>query len=432
MASISSIAMWFSKNGGNVEIVWLGWEISTSISFFLLTTFILFFVFFLLFLFLKKIILLPFKIRENIKQYKIKNAKIALEEGLLASAFEEKEKVLKSYSKAKKYLNETPLYLLLELQNYLIKGNEAQCFNTYKRMLDFPASRPLAVKGLILIANKNSDTELFSNMLNSAKTFKVPLELFIIDAVKFCIKNSSWSLLKKHTNETTKKYTANIKHAISFLNFNIAKKNIEEGNPEKAKLILEKIFSSKIYYPDYIDMYCNLNLQKNDKELKRILKSYWKIFPHTNILDCVLKNFSNLNISEKVKLLITLLEGHNDHYLKYLLLAEIKAKAKIWGDSKKDLLKSIELYPSKKAYLLLAHIEEQTSYNKNEVKKWLDLANDCEEKQWKCQYCSFKLKNWSFFCENCNNLLSYINQGNNYEKKNNKELLSNNNSLKIA
>ena len=57
-------------------------------------------------------------------------------------------------------------------------------------MLDFPASRPLAVKGLILIASKNSDTELFSNMLNSAK-FKVPLEYFIIDAIKFCIKNSN-------------------------------------------------------------------------------------------------------------------------------------------------------------------------------------------------------------------------------------------------
>ena len=94
--------------------------------------------------------MLPFKIKKNIKQYQIKNAEIALEEGLLASTYEEKGKVLKSYNKAKKHLSDTPLYLLLKLQNYLIKGNEAQCFNTYKRMLDFPASRPLAIKGLII------------------------------------------------------------------------------------------------------------------------------------------------------------------------------------------------------------------------------------------------------------------------------------------
>ena len=43
-------------------------------------------------------------------------------------------------------------------------------------MLDFSASRPLAIKGLILIANKNRDTELFSNMLGYAKKFKVPLD----------------------------------------------------------------------------------------------------------------------------------------------------------------------------------------------------------------------------------------------------------------
>ena len=54
MASVSSIAMWFSKNGGNIEIVWLGWQVNTSISFFLLTAFILFFVFLIFFFIYKK------------------------------------------------------------------------------------------------------------------------------------------------------------------------------------------------------------------------------------------------------------------------------------------------------------------------------------------------------------------------------------------
>ena len=118
-----------------------------------------------------------------------------------------------------------------------------------------------------MIASKKSDTELFSNMLNYAKNFNVPLEYFIIDAIKFCIKNNSWSLLKKYTNEIPNKY--NIKQAISFLNFNIAKQKIEEGNQEEAKLILEEIFLSKIYFPDYIETYCNLNLQKNNKKFKK-------------------------------------------------------------------------------------------------------------------------------------------------------------------
>ena len=90
-------------------------------------------------------------------------------------------------------------------------------------------------------------------MLNSAKNLKVPLEYFITDAIKFCIKNSSWDLLKKYTNEIPNKYTANIKHAISFLNYNIAKKN-RRWKSKKKEVILEEIFLSKIYFPNYIDI----------------------------------------------------------------------------------------------------------------------------------------------------------------------------------
>ncbi|RPH06274.1 MAG: hypothetical protein CBC53_003770 [Alphaproteobacteria bacterium TMED93] len=432
MATISSLALWFAKNSGNIEITWLGWEISTSLSFFSLAAFIFFFTFFILLLSLKRVLLFPLRINKKIKEYKIKKAKTALEEGLLASAYDEKEKVLISYNKAKKHLTETPLYLLLKLQNYLIKGNEVQCFNTYKRMLEFSSSRPLAIKGLILIANKNSDYELFSNMLNYAKNFKIPLEVFLIEAVRFCMKNGKWIMLKEYTNQPLKGLAKKVKNAISFLNFNLAKESIEEGRPEKAKRFLEDIFISKVYFPSYVELYCNLQLHNNEKHLKRILKAYWRNFPHKNILDFVLKNFQNFTLLEKVKLLISILEGHNNLYLKYLLLGEIKAKAKIWGDSKKDLLKSIELYPNKKAYLLLVHIEEQTSCNKNKMKNWLNLASFCKDKLWKCNLCSFEQEEWSIYCENCNSLLTFSNQGVQLEEKSKSDLLLNNNKLKIA
>ena len=191
-------------------------------------------------------VLLPSKINKNIKKYKIKKSMQALEEeGLLASVYEEKEKVLLSYNKAKKNLNDTPLYLLLKLQNYLIKGNEAQCFNTYKRMLDFSASRPLAIKGLILVANKNSDIELFANILENAKNLKIPLNLFIFEAIDFCVKNGQWDLLKEHTR-ISQKISNKIKNAISFLNFNLAKKCLESGNQEESKKYLEEIFQENL------------------------------------------------------------------------------------------------------------------------------------------------------------------------------------------
>ena len=132
-------------------------------------------------------------------------------------------------------------------------------------------------------------------------------------------------------------------------------------------------------------------------------------------------------------MLIEILEGHDNLYLKYLLLGEIKAKAKIWGDSKKDLLKSIEIFPNKKAYQTLISIEEETTYNKQRIKSWLALARSCQEKLWECQSCLTVKHDWNIYCENCNNLFTFSHKGFNHKPNvSGSEILSNRSFLKLA
>ena len=76
MASVSSIAVWFSQNSGQINLVWLGWEISTSLSIFLLATFIFFFTLLILFLVYVKINIISFKIKNNIKNIILKKLKM--------------------------------------------------------------------------------------------------------------------------------------------------------------------------------------------------------------------------------------------------------------------------------------------------------------------------------------------------------------------
>ena len=432
MATVSSVALWFSKNSGQIQIEWLGWEVNTSLSIFILITFITLFTISIVFMFFYKFLSLPFKIKNNIKKHNIKKANHALEEGLLASVYGEKEKILKTYAISKKYLNESPLLLLLKLQNNLIKGNESECFNTYKKMLNFHSSRPIAIRGLIVLATKNNDKVLFSNMLRSAATYNISIDYFINEAFYFCIKNDSWKILKEHASSRGKRKNKNLKNILGFLNYNLARKFYENGNLKEANNILKEIFSSNVFLPPTVDLFSRLNLEISHRSFKKILKSYWLYFPHYNILDCVLRSFNNLSILKKVSLLIELLEGHDELYLKYLLLGEIKAKAKIWGDSRKDLLKSIKIFPTKKAYLLLVDIEEQTSCNKDKIKEWLKLADNYQDKLWKCKSCYSVQKEWNIYCENCNNLLTFSHQGFKGLSNKKSDYLSNNSSLKIA
>ena len=430
MASVSSLAMWFTENSGEINLIWLGWEISTSFSIFLVTIFCTFFFLTVVFFYIYKIFSFPMKIKNNIQKYRVRKANIALQEGLIASINNETTKVIKNYNYSKKYLKETPLLLLLKLQSHLIKNDEAYCFNTYKKMLGFPSTRSIAIKGLITIASKNNDLELFSNMLESANTFKLPLNIFLSEAYKFSKKNNNWSILKKYIKKKSKNNKEN--NIISILNYNMAIDYFKSGELEKSSALVSEAIENRIYLPPVIQLYCKIKKTVPERYLKNILSQYWKNIPHPNILNCVLDNFNNLNINKKVKLLIELLEGHDNLYLKHLLLGEIKAKAKIWGDAKNDLIKSINLYPNKKAYLLLVFIEEQTFRNKDKIKEWLDLASTSNDTLWKCSSCFYTQKDWEVFCENCKSILTFDHAGSKYFTKEISRLSSNSPTLKIA
>lgn len=433
MASISTVAMWFSSNGGRIEMLWLGWRVEMSLSFFILAFLITLFVAFILFRFFFGLIVMPFRVQKILKIKRIKKANLALEEGILASVYGDKQKILQGYTLSKKHLADTPLSLLMRLQGNTIKGNDAETFNTYKKMLKYTASRPIAIKGLISLSAKNDDKELFLNILNSARKNNVSLIYFISEAFNFSLKNNNWEILKEYASKEKIKNNKNMKNFLNILDFYLAKQDYEKGKFENAKNILKKSFASKVILPPAVDLYLKLNIKNKYRGLKILLKEYWKFFPHESILKFTLNNFNQLNILEKVKLLIEILDGHDNLYLKYLLLGEIKAKAKIWGDSKKDLLKSIEIFPNKKAYQTLISIEEETTYNKERIKAWLALARSCQEKLWECQSCLTLKHDWNIYCENCNNLFTFSHKGFNHKPNaSGSEILSNRSFLKLA
>ena len=154
MAMISSSAMWFAKNNGTISINWLGWQISTSISFFIISIVCSLFFFLFTLLLLIKIIRLPSRIKNNLKNSRIRKAKVALHEGVIASSYGDMRLTKRKYFLAKNNLKESPLLLFLKLQSNDTHTNEADNFKTLTKMLSYKITRPLALKGIINFANK--------------------------------------------------------------------------------------------------------------------------------------------------------------------------------------------------------------------------------------------------------------------------------------
>ena len=128
--------------------------------------------------------------------------------GIIASFYGNKKEVLKNLSIAKKSLNDTPLLILLVLQNSLYKGDQNNTFKLLNKMLDIEVLKPLAIKSLIAYSIKNKDLELFNNILNKSLHKKINFSWIQKDVFKFCIENNNWNDL---SNYLEKKYQQIIK-----------------------------------------------------------------------------------------------------------------------------------------------------------------------------------------------------------------------------
>ena len=310
MTFISSLALWFSNNEGEVIIEWFGWQVITSPPFFIISIILIFFFIYIFFSFTLSLYNIPKKTLMKVKKKRIKNAINALNEGVIASFYGNKKDVLKNLKIAKKTLNDSPLLILLELQNSLFRGDQNSTFTLLTKMLDIKVLKPLAVKSLIAYSIKNKDDELFKNILNRSLDKNIDFSWIQKDVFKYSIQNNNWNDLLNYLQKKISISNKANKRIISIVYFQIALEHYFLKDMDNAKLFLRKALKLNNFFPPFMELYCKLNSGKNQNQIEKFLKRYWLINPNPNIEQCIENSFkessalSKLKISSKILLKI--------------------------------------------------------------------------------------------------------------------------------
>ncbi len=409
MAAISSMAMYFTKNDGILVMEWLGWHIETNVSIFLLFIVISAFLSYILLRSISIVVFFPKRIVAKMKDRKLKKVNNSIKEGIIAISYGNKDKVIKYYENARSIEAISPSYLLLQLQYFIYKRNSTKIFDTFKLMLKYDSTKPIAIKGLINVARKNKDVVLFKNMLLKANEIKLDHNLILNESIKFCLNNNQWITLSNFL-EGKKGLNKKVMNTLSIINFKIAKDFYNGNDHKNASVFIKKALRSRDNFPPIIKLYCDLNLIKSKREAINILHKYWSAFPHPNIADCIAKvPFKKNDIKSKLRFFDKVLKGNDGIFFKYTMLGKIKIEAGIWGEAKNDLEKSINLKESKSAYNLLAEVEEKLSKDQTKILKLKQYSKQCiNTLKWKCEVCSSYSLDWDVFCKNCESFNSFI------------------------
>ncbi len=424
MTLISSLAMWFSKSNGKLIIEWFGWEITTSPTFFLTLLLSIIFLVYIILSFALSLVNIPRETIKKLKRKKTISATKALNNGIIASFYGNKNEVLKNLNIAKKSLTNIPLLTLLELQNSIYKGDQKNSFIILTKMLDIDVLKPLAIKSLISYSITHKDKGLFNNILNKSLDKKIDFSWIRKGIFQFCYENKNWQELSIYLKKKISLKNTFNKEILSITYYQMSLDYYFSDNFEDANFFLRKALKLNNFFPPFMELYSKINTGKSNREIIKVLKNYWIKNPNPNIEKCIDYAFENKNNLSKLKIVSKVLTQNNDLYFKYLILGKFKYRARIWGSSKSDLKKSIKFRPSKDAYYYLYKIEKDLKSNKLATEEFKKLYNDCKNIfLWKCNSCNMPHDNWSPFCHSCStfnsiNNISCNNNDNIYEKNN--------------
>lgn len=399
------ITIWIKKHPGEIAIEWQGWLIETSVPVIVSITILLFLTLIIIYWLSKKIFSIPKFIHKKYKIKKTKKANTTIIRALSAKSMGEME-LAEKLSKEAKYLNNSPLKLLLdsELNNY--NNNEDVYIADLKKMVGHPETMLLGLKSLSNFYLNKGDIKEAINIIRKAPRSKNTPSWFFMTALKFNILEKNWDDIVKNI-EYIEKYTKISKTKIKILKsriylFKALEFNQEKGTESKYIDIALKFDSS---FAPAIILKAKLLYKKDDKLALNFIKKSWKKFPHPDIANFITEIYSDKPKIELLNIAKNLMKLNNNTYLNNVTLAKVAISIGSWTVARQALKIIPEENWTKNIYLMMSDLEKKEHGNISKSNYWITKAEGANlDYFWGCTACTYVSKSWHLVCPECQNV----------------------------
>lgn len=407
MTIAAIVAAWFVENDGSVSVEWLGYHIQTSVAFAILASVILFI---LLFSILQILIYLK-NIRKNYKKSRSNKKRekglVALSKGFIAIAAGDSKQATKLSKQAVGYLGQAPVTRLLEAQSAQLEGNNAEAEIHYNAMLENKETEIIAIKGLLIQAEKNED--LKKAIFLAEKAIKIQpdsqwanpvlLRLYKItkkweEAKSLLQKNASLKLIDE---KQAKRESAIICIAQSHEQENL-------GNTDKALDFAKMAFKE---LPDFVPVaivLSNLLLASGKKRKAiKILENIWKKSPNPQITKIYNEIFFSETFEKRQKYVEKLLSLNPNDINSHIAVADIAIITDNPSKARNHLKIALDMRETSLICQMMADVERLEGTGRDAIEKWLKRSQMCDslEPAWNCSKCGASQTVWNTNCDHC-------------------------------
>jgi HemY protein len=400
----------FADHPGQVEIVWQGWRIDTSVG--VLAAAAGLFALFVatLALILAGLRRAPRNLRRHRALRRRRNGEAAMTRGLIALAAGNSAEAHRHASRAAEILTDQPIAQLLVAEAAQRRGDRTATRQAYEALLTLPDSEFLGLRGLFAEAMRDGDDRTALPLAERARALRPGARWLAESLVALQARAGAWAAAREALVQAARRGalpTGEARHQRGVVVYELSRAAEREGDLRRAAGLAAR---AQTLAPDLAEPaahHARLLLRLGRRRAAaRAIERAWRHAPHPDLADAYAGIEADAGAVARAAALHRL-AAHNPAAVESrLALAEATLDARLWGEARRHLEhllgEAAAHLPSRRLCLAMARLEEQAAGDLTAMRQWLDRAVGAPPgPAHTCRRCAATVERWQSLCPRC-------------------------------
>lgn len=415
LAALTALAIWIAEQPGSVRIDWLGYRVETGHPGLLLIPLLaLTVVAALLYRVWRGVLALPEDFRLWRRGERLRKGYAALTQGMVAVAAGDAEDASRQARKAREYMSDNPLVLLLAAEAAQIGGDPQAAEQHYRSMLERPEIEFLGLRGLLIQRLQEGNAGAALELAQRAAGLRPKVRWAVRTLFDLQTRRQQWleaqiTLSEGLKNGAFTKDEAERKRAMLLVERGADAR--AEGRLDDARRSLEGAVRDLPDLSEPVETLAEvLMAQGKPRRAMKLIEERWRMAPTPALGRLYLRAADtargglSLGPARRDPLApARQLKAENpDHWMSHLVLGEAALGVGDVSIAREQLEMALNRRPeAPEICAAMARLEEATGGGPTRVREWLTRATETPRAIHSCGSCGAVYERWVPHCDNC-------------------------------
>jgi HemY protein len=408
LTAAAAAGAYFADHPGQVEIVWQGWQVSTSVGVLVAAVALVALIVTALALLVAALRRAPRNLARRRAARRRRDGEAALTRGLVALAAVDAAEARRQAARATALLGDTPVALLLAAEAASRQDDAAAAQRAYAALLERPETEFLGLRGLLGQALRAGDDCAALPLAERARTLRPDARWLADSLLLLQARAGNWQAARASLTDISRSRALpeeRTRHHRGVVFYELSLEAERGGDLRRAAGLAAQ---AQKLAPDVAAIAAHhvrllVQLERRRAAAKAIERA-WRSAPHPDLARLHLDLDPKAGPLARAASLQRLAARNPEAAESHLAIAEAALAAQLWGEARRHLTMAANTAPapSRRLCLLMARLEESEAADVQAARRWLDRAVGAPpDPRHVCERCGSESTEWRPLCGAC-------------------------------